>query len=133
MSSWLTGPRSVPVLLWWMPGEPPHQTTGGPARHPVPEQSRWAVEQRKRQVQPIILVGICRAPGDPSTWHDLSLDALLDFWTKIWGMRGRNSHLRAFVEGYIADCPKVSPWEYQFLLTMEMLTTIRNLSFLREQ
>jgi hypothetical protein len=27
------------------------------------------------------------------------------------------------------DCPKASPWEYQFLLTMEMLTTIRNLSF----
>jgi hypothetical protein len=44
-------------------------------------------------------------------------------------MRGCNSRLQAFVEGYIADCPKASPWEYRFLLTMEMLTTIRNLSF----
>jgi hypothetical protein len=77
----------------------------------------------------IILVGICGAPRDPSTWPDISLDALPDFWTKIWGMCGSNSCLRAFVEGYIADCPKASPWEYWFLLTMEMLTTICNLSF----
>jgi hypothetical protein len=44
-------------------------------------------------------------------------------------MHGQNSHLRAFVEGYMADCPKNSPWEYRFLLTTEMLTTLRNLSF----
>jgi hypothetical protein len=44
-------------------------------------------------------------------------------------MRGRNSCLHAFVEGYIVDCPKACPWEYRFLLTMEMLTTICNLSF----
>jgi hypothetical protein len=68
------------------------------------------------QYEIIILAGICRAPGDPSTWHDLSLDALPDFWTKIRGIRGRNSCLRAFVEGYIMDT--------------EMLTMIRNLSFL---
>jgi hypothetical protein len=67
------------------------------------------------QYELIILAGICRAPGNPSTWHDLSLDALPDFWTKIRGMRGRNSCLRAFVEGYIMDT--------------EMLTMIQNLSF----
>jgi hypothetical protein len=49
--------------------------------------------------------------------------------TKIRGMHGRNLRLRAFVEGYIVDCPKASPWEYRFLLTMEMLTTIRNLTY----
>jgi hypothetical protein len=42
------------------------------------------------QYELIILAGICGAPGDPSTWCDLSLDALPDFWTKIWGMRGCN-------------------------------------------
>jgi hypothetical protein len=82
------------------------------------------------QYKLIILAGICGAPGDPSTWRDLSLDALPDFWTKIRGMHGCNSRLQAFVEGYITDCPKASPWENQFLLTTEMLTTIRNLSFL---
>jgi hypothetical protein len=81
------------------------------------------------QYKLIILVGICGAPGDPSTWRDLSLDALPDFWTKIRGMRRCNLCLGAFVEGYIVDCPKVSPWEYRFLLTTEMLTMIRNLSF----
>jgi hypothetical protein len=44
-------------------------------------------------------------------------------------MRSHNSCLHAFVEGYIMDCTKASPWEYRFLLTTEMLTTIRNLSF----
>jgi hypothetical protein len=39
------------------------------------------------QYELIILAGICRTPGDPSTWRDLSLDALPDFWTKIRGMR----------------------------------------------
>jgi hypothetical protein len=29
----------------------------------------------------------------------------------------------------MADCPKNSPWEYCFLLTTEMLTILRNLSF----
>jgi hypothetical protein len=81
------------------------------------------------QYEIIILAGICGAPRDPSTWRNLSLDALPDFWTKIRGMRRRNLHLRAFVEGYITDCPKASPWEYWFLLSMEMLTTIHNLSF----
>jgi hypothetical protein len=34
------------------------------------------------------------------------------------------------MEGYMADCgPKNSPWEYRFLLTTEMLATLRNLSF----
>jgi hypothetical protein len=87
--------------------------------------SSQAVNATKyNQYKLIILAGICGAPGDPSTWRNLYLDALPDFWTKIRGMRGHNSRLRAFVEGYITDCPKVSPWEYRFLLTMEMLTTI---------
>jgi hypothetical protein len=29
----------------------------------------------------------------------------------------------------MANCPKNSPWEYRFLLTTEMLTTLWNLSF----
>jgi hypothetical protein len=45
-------------------------------------------------------------------------------------MHGCYLCLQAFVEGYIVDCPKASPWEYRFLLTTEMLTMIRNLSFL---
>jgi hypothetical protein len=68
-------------------------------------------------------------PPEIPALGDLSLDALPDFWTKIRGMHGCNLCLRAFVEGYIVDCPKASPWEYRFLLTTEMLTTIRNLSF----
>jgi hypothetical protein len=94
-----------------------------------PDGQSSSESNKYNQYKLIILVGICGAPGDPSTWCNLSLDALPDFWTKIWGMRGCNSRLQAFVEGYIADCPKASPWEYRFLLTMEMLTTIPNLSF----
>jgi hypothetical protein len=44
-------------------------------------------------------------------------------------MRRQNSHLQAFVEGFMANCPKNSPWEYRFLLTTKILTTLRNLSF----
>jgi hypothetical protein len=29
----------------------------------------------------------------------------------------------------MANCPKKSPWEYRFLLTTKMLTTLRTLSF----
>jgi hypothetical protein len=58
-------------------------------------------------------------------FHNLSKKCL-SWFTDV---HGHNSHLRTSVEGYIADCPKVSPWEYRFLLTMEMLTTIQNLSF----
>jgi hypothetical protein len=98
--------------------------------HSNPDGQSSSESDKYNQYKLIILAGICGAPRDPSTWRDLSLHALPDFWTKIRGMHGRNSCLRAFVEGYIADCPKASPWEYQFLLTMEMLTMICNLSFL---
>jgi hypothetical protein len=91
---------------------------------------QWSSESDKyNQYELIILAGICGAPRDPSTWRNLSLDSLPDFWTKIRGMHGRNLCLRAFVEGYITDFPKASPWEYRFLLTTEMLTMIQNLSF----
>jgi hypothetical protein len=55
------------------------------------------------QYKTIILAGICGVPGDPSSWRDISLEALPDFWTKIKGMRGQNSCLQAFMEGYMAD------------------------------
>jgi hypothetical protein len=41
-------------------------------------------------------------------------------------------HLQAFVEGYIEESTKDSPWEYSFLLTTEMLNVLRGLGFVRE-
>jgi hypothetical protein len=45
------------------------------------------------QYKIIILAGICGVSGDPSSWCDIFLEALPDFWTKIKGMRGQSSHL----------------------------------------
>jgi hypothetical protein len=41
-------------------------------------------------------------------------------------------HLRAFVEGYIEESTKESPWEYSFLLTTEMLNALQGLGFAGE-
>jgi hypothetical protein len=135
----------VPALPWWIPGGPvcshisPARSTDSIGQlvdllnarfQSNPDGQSSSESEKYNQYKLIILAGICRATGDPSTWRDLSLDALPDFWTKIRGMHGLNLYLRAFVEGYIVDCPKASPWEYQFLLTMEMFTTICNLSLL---
>jgi hypothetical protein len=53
-----------------------------------PDGQAMASETDKyNQYEIIILAGICGVPGDPSSWRDISLEALPDFWTKIKGMR----------------------------------------------
>ena len=76
----------------------------------------------------IVLCGICNIIGTPATWSDLTVDVLPPFWAQVRALRGRNSHLRTFVEGFIRDHAN-SEWQYHYLLTTEMLTIIRGLQF----
>jgi hypothetical protein len=83
--------------------------------------------KKYNQYEIIILAGLCGLQGHPETWRDLQVEALPDFWVQIRSMRGQNSHLRTFVEGYIKEPTKDSPWEYSFLLTAKMLNIMQGL------
>jgi hypothetical protein len=44
--------------------------------------------EKYNQYEIIILAGLCGLQGHPKTWHDLQVEALLDFWVQIRSMRG---------------------------------------------
>jgi hypothetical protein len=61
--------------------------------------------------------------------EDLTLEHLPLLWHQMRNMRSCNSHLRAFVEGYIAEKLAVSMWHYCFLFMTDMLHMLRGLDF----
>jgi hypothetical protein len=100
---------------------------------PAPTEMVPATPAKKyNQYKIIIWQGYVVLQGHPETWRDLQVEALPDFWVQIRSIRGQNSHLRAFVEGYIEESTKDSPWEYSFLLTTKMLNILQGLGFAGE-
>jgi hypothetical protein len=98
---------------------------GAHYRPPAPNETVPAtLAEKYNQYKIIILAGLCDLQGHPKTWCNLQVEALPDFWVQIRSMRGQNSHLQAFVEGYIEESMKDSPWEYSFLLTTQMLNIL---------
>jgi len=76
----------------------------------------------------IVLAGLSGIAGDKSTWGSLQVEVLPQFWQDAKTMRSKNTHLRTFLEGYIANSQS-DTWSYQFLVTTDLINMIRSLVF----
>jgi hypothetical protein len=77
----------------------------------------------------VLLATLCGHRGSPEAMEDLTMEHLPELWHQMQNMRSRNSHLRTFMEGYIAEKLAVSMWHYRFLLMTDMLHMLRGLDF----